>query len=352
MLHSDPEQVVARYEGWAMQENALSALAHSKKIEQQLTDMIAGKGGNKAAQLAAKVAVRLTIGFPTVIGRSLVGGMKRATLGAPEAIHAAFVKGDPMKKADLLYNAKVHGGSGAMLYTLGAGLAATGVITGAYPDDQAERDKWKREGRQANSINIAGNWFSVPGYFGALALPLLVPSYIKDAKSPGEITKGIADAVFALSPTDSVAKFFSGIDGRGGEQWGKNLATSAVRAFTPAGALLNQLARMTDTTKNDTTTKSDIMNLLDSIAGGIPGVNNFVNRVDATDDQGNVLHNPAVWATALGASGQDQQAGIEDSQQIQTQANNTYTQLRDVGVLDNENLMGLVDKKIRAQIEP
>jgi len=351
MLHSDPEQVVARYEGWAMQENALSALAHSKKIEQQLTDMIAGKGGNKAAQLAAKVAVRLTVGFPTVIGRSLVGGLKRATLGAPEAIHAAFVKGDPMKRADLLYNAKVHGGSGAMLYALGAGLAATGVISGAYPDDQAERDKWKREGRQANSINIAGNWFSVPGYFGALALPLLVPSYIKDARSPGEVTKGIADAVFALSPTDSVAKFFSGIEGRGGDAWGKNLATSAVRAVTPAGALFNQLARMTDTIKNDTTTKSDIMNLLDSIAGGIPGVNNMVNKIDATDDQGNVLHNPAVWATAVGASGQNQQAGIEDSQQMQTQANDTYSQLRDVGVLDNANLMDLVDEKVRSQIE-
>jgi len=351
MLHSDPKKMVAHYEDIAMQENALSALAHSKKIEQQMAEMIAGKGGNKAAQLAAKLAVRLTVGFPTVIGRSLVGGAKRATLGAPERIHAAFVKNDPLKKADLIYSAKVHGGSGAMLYALGAGLAATGVISGAYPDDPAEREQWKRDGRQANSINIAGNWFSIPGYFGALALPLLVPAYVKDARSPGEITKGIADAVFALSPTDSVAKFFSGMDGRGGEQWGKNLATSAVRAVTPAGALFNQLARMTDTTKNDTTTKSDIMNLLDSIAGGIPGVNNMVNKIDATDDQGNVLHNPAWFATFLGASGQNQQAGIEDSQRIQTEANDTYASLKNVGVLDNANLMDLVDEKVRSQIE-
>ena len=108
---------------------------------------------------------------------------------------------------------------------------------------------------------------------------------------------------------------------------------------------------MTDTTKNDTTTKSDIMNLLDSIAGGIPGVNNMVNKIDATDDQGNVLHNPAVWATAVGASGQNQQAGIEDSQQIQTEANDTYASLKNVGVLDNANLMDLVDEKVRSQIE-
>jgi len=351
MLHTDPEKMVAHYEDIAMQENALSALAHSKKIEQQMAEMIAGKGGNKAAQLAAKLAVRLTIGFPTVIGRSLVGGAKRATLGAPERIHAAFVKNDPLKKADLIYSAKVHGGSGAMLYALGAGLAATGVITGAYPDDQAERDQWKREGRQANSINIAGNWFSIPGYFGALALPLLVPAYVKDARSVNEIKNGIASAVMNMSPTDSMSKFFAGLEGRGGDAWGKNLATSAVRALTPAGALFNQLARMTDTTKNDTTTKSDIMNLLDSIAGGIPGVNNMVNKIDATDDQGNVLHNPAVWATAVGASGQDQQAGIEDSQRIQTEANDTYAQLRDVGVLDNANLMDLVDEKVRSQIE-
>jgi len=351
MLHTDPEKMVAHYEGIAMNENALSALAHSKKIEQQMADMIAGKGGNKAAQLAAKLAVRLTVGFPTVIGRSLVGGAKRATLGAPEAIHAAFVKGDPMKRADLLYNAKVHGGSGAMLYTLGAGLAATGIISGAYPDDQAERDKWKREGRQANSINIAGNWFSIPGYFGALALPLLVPAYVKDARSVNEIKNGIASAVMNMSPTDSMSKFFAGLEGRGGDAWGKNLATSAVRAVTPAGALFNQLARMTDTTKNDTTTKSDIMNLLDSIAGGIPGVNNLVNTIDATDDQGNVLHNPSAFATFLGASGQNQQAGIEDSQRIQTEANDTYASLKNVGVLDNANLMDLVDEKVRSQIE-
>ena len=350
-LHTDPEKMVAHYEDIAMHENALSALAHSKKIEQNMADMIAGKGGNKAAQLAAKLAVRLTIGFPTVIGRSLVGGVKRATLGAPERIHAAFVKNDPLKKADLIYSAKVHGGSGAMLYTLGAGLAATGVITGAYPDDQAERDKWKREGRQANSINIAGNWFSIPGYFGALALPLLVPAYVKDARSVNEIKNGIASAVMNMSPTDSMSKFFAGLEGRGGDAWGKNLATSAVRAVTPAGALFNQLARMTDTTKNDTTTKSDIMNLLDSIAGGIPGVNNMVNKIDATDDQGNVLHNPPWFATFLGASGQNQQAGIEDSQQIQTEANDTYASLKNVGVLDNANLMDLVDEKVRSQIE-
>jgi len=351
MLDADPQAMVAHYEGWAMKENALSALAHSKKIEQTLANAIAGQGGGKAAQMAAKAAVRLTVGFPTVIGRSLVGGAKRATLGVPEAIHAAFVGGDKLKQADLLYSAKVHGGSGAMLYAAGWGLAQSGIITGPYPEnDPAERERWEAEGIQPNSIKIAGQYFSIPGYFGALAMPLMVPAYIKDATSAEDIAKGIGSAVMNLSPTESAAKFFAGIDGRGGDQWVKNTATSLVRAYTPVGALLNQIARMTDSTKNDTTTKDAISNFLDNVASGIPVLNNKVNTIAKTDMYGNELHNPNPVATFFGAQGSVQGQGSEDVQQSQNVANETYAQLDQYGVLQNDNLMSLVDEKVRAQI--
>ncbi len=352
MLHSDPDGMAQHYETWALSENALSSMAHnSKKIEQTITDAIARKGG-KLAEVPAKAIVRLTIGFPTVIGRSLYGGAKRATLGVPELIGAGakLAKGDKQAAADLLYNAKIHAGSGASLYALGTVLASAGLISPSYPSDPEEAARWKAEGIQPNSIKIAGQWFNIPGYFGALALPLVIPANVINKTSPKDILKGVVDGVADLSPTAGLQNFIDGIEGRGGKQWVKNEVASLTRAMTPVGSLLNEIAKMTDDTKNDTTTKDTFHNILDAIAGGIPGVNNMVNKIDATDDNGNVLHNPNPAATFFGAQGSVQPQGVQDNAQAQAQADDSLRQLADYGVLNDKNLMGLVDKKLQAQI--
>lgn len=352
MLHSDPDNMARHYEEWALKENALSGLAHSKKFEQQMAGWLAGNGHGKLAQTAAKAVVRLTVGFPTVIGRSLVGGAKRATLGVPDLISAGtkFAKGDAQAAADAIYDAKVHAGSGASLYALGTVLAKSGHISPSYPSDPAEKARWKAEGIQPNSINIGGNWFNIPGYFGALALPLVIPANVINKNSPAEIAKGVVDGIQDLSPTAGVVNFIDGMEGRGGKQWVKNEVASLVRAGTPVGSLLNEISKMTDDTKNDTTTKDGIHNILDAIAGGIPGLNNAVNKIPATDDSGNILHNPNPIATAFGAQGSEQPQGQQSVQQAQNTANDTYKQLNQYGVLKDKTLMGLVDKKIQAQI--
>lgn len=352
-LHTDPEKIVQHYEQWALTENALSGLAHSKKLEQQMVDAIASHGGGQLTQTGAKAIVRLTVGFPTVIGRSLVGGLKRATLGVPDLMTAgkAFANGDKQTLTDALYSAKVHGGSGALLYALGTALASAGIISPSYPSDKAEQQRWKSEGIQPNSIKIAGQWFQIPGYFGALALPFTLPADIINKSTPGDIAKGAVADLEALSPVSGLTQFIDGMEGRAGGQWLKNEITSVVRAGTPVGSLLNQIAKMTDSTKNDTTTKDAISNLLDNIAAGIPGLNNAVNTIPATDANGNILHNPNPVATLFGAQGADQQQGKQDVQSAQNEANKTYGQLKDYGVIDNPNLMGLVDKKIQAQIQ-
>lgn len=352
MLHTDPDGMAKHYEQWSLTENALSGLTHSKKIEQMMVDAIASKGGGKLSQTAAKALVRLTVGFPTVIGRSLVGGVKRGTFGAPDLISAgkAFAKGDTQAMKDALYSAKVHAGSGAALYALGAGLAQSGHISPSYPTDPAEQARWKAEGIQPNSIKIGGSWFGIPGYFGALALPLIIPANIMNKNNPADIIKGVVSGLQDLAPTTGLINFIDGIEGRGGKQWVKNEISSLTRAVTPVGSLLNQISRMTDPTKNDTTTKDAIGNILDSIAAGIPGLNNAVNKIPATDASGNVLHNPNPAATFFGAQGAEQPKGVQDVQQAQSTANDTYKQLSDYGVLTDKTLMGLVDKKLQAQI--
>lgn len=352
-LHTDAEQMAQHYQQWALSENALSSMSHnSKKIEQTLVDAIASKGGGKLSQTAAKAIVRLTIGFPTVIGRSLVGGAKRATLGLPELGMAgrALARGDKQMAADLLYNAKVHFGSGAALYGLGTVLASAGLISPAYPTDKAEQARWKAEGIQPDSIKIGGQWFGIPGFFGALALPLVIPANIQGRDNPKDIVAGVVNGLQDLAPTSGLINFVNGMEGRSGKQWVKNEITSLTRAVTPVGSLLNEISKMTDPTKNDTTTKDAIHNVLDAIAGGIPGLNNAVNKIPATDANGNVLHNPNPVATFFGAVGSDQSQGQQDVQQAQEAANATYAQLDQYGVLQNQNLMGLVDKKTQAAI--
>lgn len=353
MLHTDPDGEAARLQEWSLKENALLGGVVQQKVEQSLVNILSGGSQSKIAQTAAKAIVRLTVGFPTVIGRSLYGGAKRATVGVPELLTAGykFAKGDPQAARDLLYSAKVHAGSGATLYALGTVLASSGHITPSYPTDKAEQARWKRDGIQPNSIKIGGQWFGIPGYFGALALPLIIPANIKGKNSPADIAKGIVSGLQDLSPTSGIINFIDGAEGRNGKQWVKNEVASLTRAFTPMGSFLNEIAKMTDPTKNDTTTKDAIGNILDAIAGGIPGLNNAVNKIPATDDNGNVLHNPNPIATALGAQGSEQPQGQQDTQEAQNTANQTYDQLKQSGIIDNKNLMGLVDPKIQAQIK-
>lgn len=354
MLHTDPDGMAQAMQEWSLQENALASVSHnSKKLEQSMVEWLSGHGHGKVAQTTAKALVRLTVGFPTVIGRSLYGGAKRATLGIPEALIASgkrLAGGDPQAFKDALYTAKVHGGSGAALYALGTGLAAAGLISPSYPTDPAEQARWKAEGKQPNSIKIGGQWFGIPGFFGALALPLIIPANVMGKNSPKDVVEGVVSGLQDLAPTSGIINFIDGIEGRNGKQWVKNEISSLTRAFTPVGSLLNEIAKMTDSTKNDTTTKDGINNLVDAIAGGIPGVNNAVNKIPATDASGNVLHNPNPIGTFFGAQGAEQKAGVESVNQAQSAADKSYQQLKDYGILDNKDLMGLVDPKIQAQI--
>lgn len=363
MARTDPQGLVKDYEAQALQANALSSLTHTKKIENVLADKVQkwladsgfGHSGQQAGRLTAKGITRVGLGFPTVIARSLVEGMKRATVGFPEAGWSAlkFVKtGDKEAFAQDLSKAIQHAGSGASLILLGHALGKAGIISGPYPKDKAERERWTAEGRQPDSIKIGGQWFNIPGYLGGFALPMMLGAStatgsIKDEASLGNAWQTILDA----SPVDNIQSTVDILTGNASDSKIKNAATSLVRTATPAGSFLAELAKLTDPTKNDTSTKSAVMNILDNIAGGIPGLNNAVNKTPATDAYGNEIHNPNPVATALGAQGAEQKQGQQSVNQDQSGANKTYTELRQYGVLDNKSLMQLVDPKLAAQIQ-
>ncbi|MES2367785.1 MAG: hypothetical protein V4563_18050 [Pseudomonadota bacterium] len=361
-VRTDPDGLVAQYEKDALQANALSSLTHSKKIENVLADGIqkklaeAGVGakGQNAGRFGAKAVTRVGVGFPTVIAKSLYEGLKRATLGVPEMIGSSVkykLTGNKEQYAAELSKAIQHAGSGGGMILLGHELGKLGVISGAYPTDPAERARWQAEGRQENSINIGGQWFNIPGYLGGFALPLMLGATTAQGNLKDEASlKNAWSSVLAASPVDSIQSTLDIMTGNSSDAKTKNAATSLVRAATPAGSFLAELAKLTDSTQNDTSTKDTLHNILDNIAGGIPGLNNKVNKIDKTDTNGNVLHNPNRVATVLGAQGSEQKQGIEDVKTAQTGANDTLQQLTDAGVVGNKSLMGLVDPKLAKKI--
>lgn len=361
-VHTDPDGLVSQYQRDTLQANALASNTNNKKIENWLSDTIQkkmadlgfGHTGQQIGRFGTKAFTRVGLGFPTVIARSLVEGFKRATLGIPEAGLSTFTflkSGNTQQYAEGLAKAMQHAGSGGSLFLLGHELGKLGVITGAYPSDPTERDKWKTEGKQPNSIKIAGQTFNIPGYLGGFALPLMIGATtatgnIQDAATLKNAWQTVLDA----SPVDNIQSTLSIFTGGASEAKVKNAVTSLVRSMTPAGSFLAQLAKLTDHIQNDTTTKDVLHNILDSIAGGIPGLNNKVNTIPKLDSYGNELHNPNPIATILGAQGSDQLAGIKDVQQAQSVSDSAFNDMKQYGVLNDKNLMQLVDPKLAKQI--
>lgn len=362
---TDPDGVIKGAEGYEAQTlkaNALSSLTHSKKIENWLSDTVQkkladggfGYTGQNVGREVAKAGTRIGIGFPTIIAKSLLEGAKRVSLGIPEAGMAkiSYMKtGDKEAYAQHLATAIQHAGSGGSIMTLGYGLGKLGAVSGAYPSDPAERARWKAEGREANSIKIGGQWFGIPGYLGGFALPMMVGAGLAQGNVKDEATiKNIYQSALAASPVDNIQSTLDILTGKASDSKIQSMIASVARTATPAGAFVAEVAKLLDPTKNDTSTKSAVMNIVDKIASGIPGVNNKVNTIPATDDYGNTLHNPNKAAIVFGAQGSEQQQGAGDVQKAQQATDDSYKQLNDYGVLKDKTLMSLVDKKIQAQI--
>lgn len=359
-VRTDPDGLVEQYRNDTLQANALSGLTHGDKIENKLSNAIqkmladAGVGhtGQVVGRTAAKAVSRVGLGFPTVIARSLVEGLKRATVGIPEVGWSTmkFLKtGDKEAYAGELTKAMQHAGTGGGLILLGRELGKMGVISGPYPKDPATRAQWTAEGKQEGSINIGGNWFNIPGYLGGFALPLMVGAATNDVKSSATASN-IYQTILGTSPVTDIQSTLGVLTGSGTAATTKNAATSLIRSVTPAGSFVAELAKMTDPTANDTTKKSAAQNILDSIAGGIPFLNNKVNTTPKVDAYGNVIKNPNPIAIALGAQGSTQKQGTADVQQQQNTATKTLQELQQFGVTNNKDLMGLISPQLKQEL--
>lgn len=355
MARQDPNNVNEMYNQAARVAAGLgNGVTRNNKIEtlikNVISDGISGGNPNAATENVAKLITRLTVGFPTAIGRSVVEGTKRFTLGAPTFIRAMATK-DPQQRALLIKEGIKQAGSGGlvvppMFYALGA----SGAITGSYPDSQEERDRWEREGITENSIKIGDDYYQLPAYLGSWAIPgLFYASLGRNGGDWGAAASDVAKAAPDLLPTGGIDSVLDVVNGR--KDIGKymsQLIPSAVRASTPAGALLNQLAKSLDPTQNDTNSGDVMADAVAKIMSGVPLLSNVLP--DKTDSEGNVLTNPDPFALGLGARSTEQEAGVQQTEALNAQTNSYIQEMNDLGVFNDPNLKAVItdtdDKKI------
>lgn len=352
MARQDPDNLGHTYANAARTAAGLGAgVTRNNKIEtivkNMISDAISGGKPNALTEGTAKLVTRMTLGFPTAIGRSTVEGVKRFTLGAPTFIKAMRTS-DTQARAILIKEGIKQAGSGAMVIPpLFYAMGASGAITGSYPTDPEERARWEREGITENSVRIGGSYYQLPSYLGAWAVPgLFYASLGRNEGNFGAAATDAAKTIPALLPTDQASNIMDVVNGRTDPgKFMAQLSAGAVRATTPGGALLNQLSKSFDPTKNDTSGGTNIENFVDKVLSGIPGVNNMAGIPGKEDDAGNPIHNPSPFPLAFGASSAVQGKGEERSTQIGNKVSSDIQNLMDIGVLDDPNLKGILNDK-------
>lgn len=349
---TDPDAMGEVYLDSAMKSSGLSGLFEKgQTIEKAVTDYVGKNTDSKALQGASKLIMRIAVGFPTATGNFMYQSAKRLTMGLPSYMETGIklAKGDKLGAAQAFERALKETGSGAAILGLGVALGKADMISGPYPSDPEERARWEREGISENSIKIGGAWYPIPQGAGMLGLPLMTGAAIGREGDSDESLKELYSpkSLSKLLPTDQIQGFLNMASGDGAPQDFKNFVASSVRASTPAGALLNQISKSFDDTKNDTTTKDLWSNIIDQVASGIPGVNNMMDIPDKLDDAGNPIQNPNPVQIAFGASSATQPGGEARSQQIMGDINAKLQGIGQYGIFDDPIMESVLDDETK-----
>lgn len=351
----DPDGIFPKYEKIALADLGMATMSRldQKKLESRIQNTIAEKMGNRPGSATlAKIITRMSVGYPTIIARTAERGARRASFGVPTSIQASIAlrKGTAEGRAEaaqLIKQAYKERGSGAALTALGATLYASGNLVGSYPKDEAERERWEREGISENSIKIGSDWHSVPSAAGVFALPLLLPaniaSAIKNEEGVGGVAKGVVGTVVDSMPIESMVNVPNLVlDWLGDKDTGKGLTqlgASAVRTLIPAGSFFNQLAQAFDSTKSDPDKERLLDEFFAKVQRGIPGLSNMLPDKEI---DGQVIKNPSFISKMAGVISTEQTEGVEKTKQISRQIDENVKKLNDYGAM-NDTMRNILD---------
>ena len=162
-----------------------------------------------------------------IVNYSPIGAVKEVA----EQIHAG--KFNQRKFSQAFGRATV--GTGALF--IGGLLLRKGLMTLDYPDNERERELWRLEGRQANSILIDGKWRTIQT-LGPVGNVLIIGGHFeRQLKKEGSPTKAIVTALAGGAKSFSEQTFVRGVNmavdaltspERSFENWFSSMAGSAV----------------------------------------------------------------------------------------------------------------------------
>ena len=182
-----------------------------------------------------------------------------------------------------LVQAISEAGTGTGLIYLGAELANNDLLTGNYPNDQTEQNRWKAEGITPNSIKIGNTYYSL-NYAGPVGALFGIGKSINDAiKDGGDSVAALTAGVTQLASGTLEQSFLSGISGaldavQDPKRYAENFVRSQAGSVIPT--ILNDIGNVTDETQRQTNTP------LEAIQGRIPGARTGLNpKIDSLGNE-------------------------------------------------------------------
>lgn len=241
-------------------------------------DKLANGRKNKVGRFSMKTAKTLITPFVKVPSKVLSTAIDYSPMGSVQAI-VKKVGGTKNYSVGQFETDLAKSGLGTSTFVgLGYALSSAGLLTGNYPDDDKERDRWKNEGIEPNSIKIGDKYVSL-NYLGPTAILMGMGAGVQKRQEKGEdpftmSVGAIGDTVNSFLGQSYVQGLNDTVNAvKDPQRYGGKFANSIARGTVPN--LLRQTATATDTKQRQVDTP------LESIISGIPGLSQTLNaKVD------------------------------------------------------------------------
>jgi hypothetical protein len=146
---------------------------------------------------------------------------------------------------------------GIIPMVIGYALAKAAMISLEYPKSERERELWKAEGRQVNSIKIDGKWRRLNVLGPAGGMILVGAHYYKSLQNTGSPSKAMALTAQGMLKSIKDEAFLTGLSrvldiGSDRDPYGKKAFDSLAGSLVPT--LISDIARTTDSVERRTAT--------------------------------------------------------------------------------------------------
>lgn len=233
---------------------------------------------NKFGRNVAKTAKTLIAPFVKVPSKVLSTAIDYSPVGAVQAV-VKKVGGSKNYSTGQFETDIARSGLGTAGFVgLGYALSSAGLLTGGYPDDNDERNRWKAEGIEPNSIKIGDKYVSL-NYLGPAAILMGMGAGVQKRQEQGQdpftvAVGSIGDTFNAFFEQSYVQGLNSAINAvKDSQRYGESYANSLARGLVPN--LLRQTAVATDSKQRQ------VDNPLEAITSGIPGLSQTLDaKVD------------------------------------------------------------------------